>query len=154
MYTYGMTKLTQHFTLDEFTVSETAARKGYPNVPAPHTNERNHLTRLAETMELVRDMLGGKPILVTSGYRSPKVNAAVGGSKTSKHMEGLACDFICPGYGTPLLICKAIEPHVRELGIDQLIHEFATWVHLGLRDGEPRHQVLTIDTKGTRNGLS
>jgi hypothetical protein len=43
---------------------------------------------------------------------------------------------------------------MKELGIDQLIHEYDTWVHLGLRDGDPRHQALTIDTKGTRNGFA
>jgi hypothetical protein len=67
-------------------------------------------------------------------------------------MSGLAVDFSCPGFGTPRAICKALEPHMKELGIDQLIHEYDTWVHLGLRD-PPRHMALTIDTKGTRTGF-
>jgi zinc D-Ala-D-Ala carboxypeptidase len=149
-----MTMLTEHFTLEEFTDSQTAARKGIPNVPPVGSPERANLMRTAETMELVRMMLGDKPVLVSSGYRSPAVNAAVGGSKSSAHMSGLAVDFSCPGFGTPKAICKKLEPRMRELGIDQLIHEFDSWVHLGLTGGAPRHQALTIDNKGTRSGFA
>lgn len=145
--------LTPHFSLEEFTTSETAARKGIHNVPKDGSPERMNLQRTAETMEDVRKILGDKPILISSGYRSPAVNKAVGGSQNSFHMQGLAVDFICPGFGTPLEICKALEPHMAKLGIDQLIHEFGTWVHLGLRGDSPRHQTLTIDGKGTRTGF-
>lgn len=147
-----MTQLTEHFTLEEFTDSQTAARKGIPNVP-PAIEHRN-LVRTAEAMEKVRTLLGDKPILVSSGYRSPAVNAAVGGSKSSAHMSGLAVDFSCPGFGTPKAICKKLEPHMRALGVDQLIHEYDSWVHLGLSAGEPRHMALTIDNKGTRHGFA
>ena len=144
--------LTPNFTLEEFTISETAARAGINNVPHASSHERKNLQRTAEVMEKVRAILG-HPILISSGYRSRPVNEAVGGSSSSAHIHGMAADFICPGFGTPLQICKALEPHMRELGIDQLIHEFATWVHLGLRH-DPRHQCLTIDTKGTRSGFA
>lgn len=146
--------LTPHFTLEEFTDSQTAARKGIPNVPRADSQERKNIQRTAEVMEKVRTLLGGKPILISSGYRSPKVNAAVGGSKSSAHMSGLAVDFSCPGFGTPRAICKKLEPHMKELQIDQLIHEFNSWVHLGLRGGDPRQMALTIDTKGTRSGFA
>ena len=149
-----MTQLTPNFTLEEFTDSQTAARKGIPNVPRPASQEHQNLQRTAEVMELVRTILGGHPILISSGYRAPKVNKAVGGSKASKHMHGLACDFSCPGFGSPLEICKALEPHMQTLGIDQLIHEYNGWVHLGLSAGEPRHMAMTIDTKGARNGFA
>jgi zinc D-Ala-D-Ala carboxypeptidase len=149
-----MTQLTPHFTLEEFTDSQTAARKGIPNVPPMGSPERANLQRTAEVMETVRIILGNHPILVSSGYRSPAVNAAVGGSKSSAHMSGLAVDFSCPSFGTPLQICKRLEPAMRELGIDQLIHEYETWVHLGLTGGAPRHQALTIDNKGTRSGFA
>jgi zinc D-Ala-D-Ala carboxypeptidase len=149
-----MTQLTEHFALSEFTDSQTAARKGVANVPPANSRERKNLIRTAEVMEKVRTLLGDKPILISSGYRSPQVNAAVGGSKSSAHMSGLAVDFSCPGFGAPRAICKALEPHMRELGIDQLIHEYDTWVHLGLRDGDPRHQALTIDSKGARSGFA
>jgi len=105
-------------------------------------------------MEEVRTILGDKPILVSSGYRSPAVNAAVGGSKSSAHMSGLAVDFSCPGFGTPRAICVALSPHMKKLGVDQLIYEYDTWVHLGLTGGTPRHQALTIDNKGTRSGFA
>lgn len=149
-----MTNLTPHFTLSEMTDSQTAARKGINNVPASGSQERKNLQRTAETMEKVRTILGDKPILISSGYRSPQVNAAVGGSKSSAHMSGLAIDFSCPGFGTPRAICHKLHPHMKDLGIDQLIHEFDTWVHLGLTAGTPRHQAMTIDNKGTRNGFA
>jgi zinc D-Ala-D-Ala carboxypeptidase len=149
-----MTQLTPHFTLEEFTDSQTAARKGIKNIPPENSQERKNIQLTAETMELVRTKLGDKPILISSGYRSPQVNAAVGGSKSSAHMSGLAVDFSCPGFGTPKQICKKLEPIMKELGIDQLIHEYDTWVHLGLTSGTPRHMAMTIDNKGTRNGFA
>ena len=148
------TQLTPHFSLEEFTDSQTAARKNIPNVPSANSQEMKNIQRTAETMERVRILLDGKPILVSSGYRSPKVNAAVGGAKTSAHVHGLAVDFSCPGFGSPIQICKKLEPHMKELGIDQLIHEYQTWVHLGLTSGEPRRMALTIDNRGTRSGFA
>jgi zinc D-Ala-D-Ala carboxypeptidase len=150
-----VTNLTPHFTLEEFTDSQTAARNGVHNVPKEGSQARENLQRLAETMERVRTILNNAPILISSGYRAPKVNAMVGGSKNSKHMSGLAADFTCPGFGAPLAICDELEDYMIELEIDQLIHEFETWVHLGLcaKDMQPRHQTLTIDTKGTRHGF-
>jgi zinc D-Ala-D-Ala carboxypeptidase len=149
-----MTQLTPNFTLEEFTDSQTAARRGLNNVPPPSSHERKGIQRTAEVMEKVRTLLGDKPILVSSGYRSPPVNAAVGGSKNSAHMSGLAVDFSCPGFGTPKQICKKLEPHMKALGVDQLIHEYDTWVHLGLSASAPRHMAMTIDNRGTRNGFA
>ncbi|OWY35310.1 D-Ala-D-Ala carboxypeptidase family metallohydrolase [Herbaspirillum aquaticum] len=146
-----MDKLTDHFSLSEMTVSETAARKGIDNTPSPAIIK--NLTRTAQLLERVRVLLGSKPILVSSGYRSPALNAAVGGSKTSAHMQGLAADFICPGFGTPLAICQRLD----SLGVefDQLIQEGA-WVHIGLAaEGiKPRRQVLTakFSSVGTTYG--
>lgn len=148
------TQLTPHFTLEEFTDSQTAARNGIHNVPHISSPERKNLLRCAATMEQVRTILGDKPILISSGYRSPTVNMMVGGSKGSFHMSGLAVDFSCPGFGTPYAICKKLEPHMRNLCIDQLIHEYGTWVHLGLSASDPRHMALTIDNKGTRSGFA
>ena len=147
-----MTKLTEHFTLEEFIDSQTAARKGINNAPPPL--EYENLKRTAGVLEKVRPILGGHPILISSGYRSRRVNAEVGGSANSAHMHGLAVDFSCPGFGAPRSICRTLEPHMKELGVDQLIHEFNTWVHLGLRGGAPpRHIALTINHKGTRQGF-
>jgi zinc D-Ala-D-Ala carboxypeptidase len=120
------------------TASQIAARFGIDNYPPPDVYA--NLQRLAETLERVRAILKF-PILVSSGYRSPKVNFAVGGSDSSAHMKGLAADFICPGFGTPFQVCEAILDS--DIEFDQLIHEYGRWIHLGLSDGVPRLQPLT-----------
>lgn len=148
------TWLTPHFSLEELTDSQTAARRGIANVPHPNSPERKNLQLVAEVMETVRTILGDHPILISSGYRCPPLNKAVGGSKGSAHMAGLAVDFSCPGFGAPRAICMKLKPRMVELGIDQLIHEYGTWVHLGLSADKPRHQAMTIDTKGLRAGIA
>jgi hypothetical protein len=92
-------------------------------------------------------------VTILSGFRCDDVNAAVGGAVGSAHLYGLACDFVIPAFGTPLEVCKAIEPHMSFLQIDQLIYE-VDWVHLGLAgDGPPRCQCLTINNSGTTEGF-
>lgn len=139
--------LSKHFHLSEFTTSQKAARQRLDNTPSWAIT--GNLERLAATMEKVRPLLGNKPILITSGYRSPAVNRAVGGSRTSAHMRGEAADFICPGFGTPLEICRAIA--ASDIGFDQLIEE-GTWVHLGI-GGHWRREVLTWDGETYTKGL-
>jgi len=140
--------LSPHFTLDEFLVSQTASREGIDNTPTPEHKE--NLKRTAEVMESVRRLLGDQPITVLSGYRSVALNDAVGGSATSAHCFGLACDFTCPGFGTPHEICLFLAEHVELLDIDQLIDEYPPtgWVHIGLSEGEARCQVAMIDGSG------
>lgn len=133
--------LSPHFTLEELTRSDKAAQLKNPN--NPNEKERANLKRLAATLEQVRDVLGQSPILISSGFRNERVNAAVGGSRTSAHRYGLAADFTSPKYGSVLDVCYAI----RDSGImfDQLIYEYGRWVHLGLCDcPKPRRQVLRI----------
>jgi zinc D-Ala-D-Ala carboxypeptidase len=146
------TKLSEHFTLEEMTVSQNAARAGISNIPAGQ--ELENLGILAKRMELVRSLLGNVPITVSSGYRSPEVNKLAGGATNSAHLSGLACDFIAPGFGDPLAICHKLEEHKDELQYDQLIHEFASWVHIGFTRGDPRLMALTIDNGGTRSGFA
>ena len=133
--------LTEHFALEEFTVSNTGERLGIDNTPES-LRIRANLVRTAELMERIRELLG-RPVIITSGYRCPALNKAVGGAVSSAHMEGLAADFIAPAYGTPYEVCRALAQNLTEFGIDQLIFEH-TWTHVGLRDGEPRKQVLTL----------
>ena len=132
-------KLSENFDLNEFTASETAARKRIDNTPTPAVVE--NLKRLCETLEQVRNVLG-RPVIITSGYRSPAVNAAVGGTATSQHCFGLAADITVPGM-TPLQVCQAIQ----RAGIqyDQLIHEFEAWTHISIPavGKGPRSEELT-----------
>ena len=140
--------LSANFTLEELTRSEVALRKGLDNTPDAETIA--NLTELALALEKVRDLLG-KPIHINSAYRGPKVNSAVGGSKTSAHMKGYAADFVCPAFGTPQDICHSIMDST--IDYDQLIHEFGAWVHISI-DPQMRRMNLTIDSQGTRNGIA
>lgn len=136
-----MLRLSEHFTLDELTLSQEAARRGISNIPS--RDAITNLTDLANLLEDVRALLGC-PILISSGYRSSELNKAIGGATTSRHVFGLAADFTAPRYGSPLAVAKAIA--ASDLPFDQVIHEFGRWVHLGLSPpGEPhRRQTLTI----------
>lgn len=125
-------------------LSQTAAREGIDNKPAPDIVKNLRVT--CELLEHVRTLLGNVPIVVSSGYRSPALNKAVGGSKNSAHMQGFAVDFTAPAFGTPLQIARAISGS--DLVYDQLIHEFGVWVHLGLSAGTPRREDLSIFTAG------
>ena len=140
-----MTRLSAHFSLDEFTTSQTAARRSIDNTPSPDVMQA--LKNTAQGLEAVRVRLGCAPIIVTSGYRSPRLNRAIGGSKNSQHMTGQAADFIAPAFGNPSEVVAAL----RDSGIeyDQLILEFGRWVHISFAP-KPRHMALIIDAEGTR----
>lgn len=134
-------KLTPHFRLSEFTRSNTATNLGIDNTPS--VEHLANLERLAKTLENVRTVLGNNPVLISSGYRSPELNRAVGGSATSDHSNGLAVDFTCPGFGPVSEVCQAIVDS--GIPFDQLIYEQgagSNWVHLGL-GARMRQQVLS-----------
>lgn len=131
-------RLSEHFSLDEMTVSATGTRLGLKNVPTQ--TALAVLTKTARRMEEVRDLLGGKPIIVLSGYRAPAINKAVGGSSNSAHMTGHAVDFICPGFGPPSKVAAHLAQHLTDY--DQIIEEFGNWVHIGFGPGQ-RMQKLT-----------
>lgn len=130
--------LTKHFTLAELTISAAGARKGLSNKPTPTVLAI--LRQTAARMEEIRALLGNKPILITSGYRSDAVNKLVGGSKTSAHVLGWAIDFTCPAFGTSAQVAAHVAKHLR--GFDQIIEEFGQWVHVGFGPGQ-RGQKLT-----------
>ncbi len=120
-------KISEHFTLEELTFSEAAARLGLDNTPIPIVI--TNLGLVVTVMEQIRTLLGDRPIIVHSGYRSAEINQAVGGVATSAHCRGLACDFVCPAFGTPTEAALAILRS--EIEYDQLILEYG-WVHVGL----------------------
>jgi zinc D-Ala-D-Ala carboxypeptidase len=141
-------QFSEYFTLAEFTASQTADRIGASKSPPPAVLAR--LERTAQLLDVVRHALG-QPILVSSGYRSPEVNKAVGGSPTSAHVLGYAVDFICPRFGSPLVVARAISGNAL-LYYDQLIHEYGRWVHISF-DPRFRRQDLTISGNGVQQGL-
>jgi hypothetical protein len=137
--------LSEHFSLEELTIT---AQRHLDNTPGDEVVE--HLRALAARLEQVRALLQGKPIHINSGYRSPAVNRAVGGSPTSDHPNGWCADFICPGFGTPLDICRVISKSGVEF--DQLIEE-GSWVHLSASP-KNRGEVLTkVAGGGYHKGL-
>lgn len=138
--------LTPNFTLEELTLSQTAARRGLDNTP--DAVALKNLERLARTLEQVRELLGGKPVNINSGFRAPAVNRAVGGSSKSAHVNGLAVDFTVTHFGSVLETAHAIRGS--SIAYDQLIFEFGHWVHLGLASDETlaRRQDLSIMVAG------
>jgi zinc D-Ala-D-Ala carboxypeptidase len=140
--------LTPHFTLEELTASETAERNGWDN--SPNDQELANLTRLADFLEQVKVILGGKPIMISSGLRTKKVNDAVGSKDSSQHRTGCACDFRVPSM-TPDEVVKSVI--ASGIAYDQIIREFDRWTHISIPNNEdtsPRKQALIIDKTGTR----
>jgi len=140
-----MTRLTPHFTLEEFTFSQTAARKGIDNTP--HEGILDNLCILANGMEDVRNLLNA-PIHVSSGYRCPELNDLLGSKRTSQHTQGLACDFTSNAYGSPQIIFADIISS--DIRYNQLILEFDRWIHISFVEdgGTPRKQALIINGEG------
>lgn len=141
--------LTLNFTLSELVYSGAAYKLGINNQPSQA--ELENLQSLAETLQIIRDAIS-VPITVSSGFRCAELNKAVGGSKTSSHMQGLAADIHAKDY-TPKLLAEFIVG----LGIDfdQLILEkvgSAEWVHIGINKPN-RKQVLTYQNGMYQNGL-
>ena len=142
-----MIMLSPHFTVQELVRSDIAIRKGIYNFPTADVLE--NLGVLAQKLETVRVILG-RPVYISSGYRSEELNADIGGSKTSAHMLGLAADFECPAFGTPREVFEYLRKHEQEIGYDQLILEFPPngWIHLGIkREGLRRGESLVYNGK-------
>ena len=137
--------LSPHFTLEELTHTEHRELENTPN-----ETELANLKRLAEFLETVKGVLGGKPILVSSAFRSKAVNDSVGSKDTSQHRVGCAADLRVPSM-TPDEVVKAII--ASGIGYDQVIREFDRWTHISVpnnHNGTPRKQALIIDKQGTR----
>jgi hypothetical protein len=133
------TLLTAHFALEELACTQ---HREFDNRPPPEVVGALRVT--AARMEDVRRLLGDRTITVSSGYRCPALNRAVGGSRTSAHLSGHAVDFNCYGFGDPLAVCRALAES--EIAFDQLIEE-GSWCHISF-DPRLRGQVLTRRADG------
>jgi uncharacterized protein YcbK (DUF882 family) len=140
-----MTQLSPHFSLEELTHTD---HRQFDN--APNQDELANLNRLASFLEQVKSVLGGKPIMINSAFRSKQVNDAVGSRDTSQHRIGCAADMRVPGM-TPDEVVKAVI--ASGIGYDQIIREFDRWTHISIPnhpEDKPRQQALIIDKMGTR----
>lgn len=133
-------KRIKYFKLSEFINSATAKRIGIDNTPSFEIVD--NLNRLADYLDGIREKLG-KPILVNSGYRCPRLNKAVGGVANSQHQKGLAADLVSADM-------ESLEKVLRETGgFDQLIKEHrkgsnSFWFHVSVcnRNCKPRNQII------------
>ena len=154
-----LSQLSEHFTLAEFCATQ---HRGIDNaLPADLLPAARDTCAMLERIRahLARYAAREVPVHISSGYRCPALNAAVGGATSSDHMRAMAVDFTVPAAGLPHEIALSLEPMVDVLGIGQLIQEFATadgggWVHISTRrQPNPANRVITIDRSGTRTGI-
>ena len=140
--------LSPNFTLEELTRSEAAARNGWDNTP--NEAEIENLKRLAALLQEVKAAVGGKPVLINSGFRSKQVNDAVGSKDSSQHRLACAADLRVPGMTPRQVVEACIEAKVP---FDQIILEFDAWTHISVPntpDAAPRGSKLIIDRQGVR----
>jgi hypothetical protein len=137
--------LTEHFTLEELTAT---SHREFDNTP--NADEIANLTRLAIFLERVKAKLGGKPVMINSGFRSKQVNDSVGSKDTSQHRIGCAADLRIPGMAPREVVQTIIDSG---LPYDQIILEFDAWTHISVPSNAglfARRQALIIDKAGTR----
>lgn len=141
-------KLSKNFTLEELTFSLTANNHGIDNTP--NTEQKAALKRLCvEVLQPIRDAWG-QPIVVSSGYRCPKLNAAIGGVKNSQHLQGQAADIKAsnPNDNGKLHSCIKKLVQSGQIKVGQLIWEYGSktcpkWVHVSLPSvGKKNKQLL------------
>ena len=137
-------KLSDHFTLGEMIRSGTASRMGIKNIP--NAGQIKSLQAWCENIGQPTRNRFGRPVIVTSGFRSEKLNTRIGGSKSSQHCKGEASDFTVARLSN-LEVCRWI---ISYLEFDQLIYEFGEsgWIHCSFREGNNRKQVLRAVRKG------
>lgn len=160
--TSGSTRLSEHFTVAEFTASRTAADRGIDNdLPIDLLpNARATAAMLERIRSYLSDLKGQTvPIIIQSGYRSPELNAAVGGSRRSDHLQALAADWRAPAFGRPVDVARALADAVDELGIGQLINEYPDrggngWVHTSVQaPALTFNKIITVTAAGTVAGV-
>ena len=148
LYTRYDMRLSKHFTLGEMTKSQTANRRGIDNQPDGEAIENLRMWCHAIGEPVREEFM--RPVVVSSGYRSPELNIAIGGSSVSQHMTGEAVDFEIPGISN-FEVARFIE---RALTFDQLILEFYTpgqpnsgWVHCSYRSRGMQNRQMSLTAK-------
>ena len=146
-----MTQITKHFSLQEIISSSTASRLGLDNTP--NEEQIENLKALCENiLEPLREYYESRPIMISSGYRSPALCEKLGSSKTSQHTQGQAVDFEIPGFDN-----KEVAAHIKNnFDFDQLISEYyedgipdSGWIHVSFKkDGSNRKECLIKDKSG------
>ena len=144
-------QLTPHFTLEEFTRSAMALLKGIDNTP--DAGQLENIKKTAQHMEHVRELLGGHPIHISSGFRSAALNKAVGGASHSSHLTGFAVDFTCPGFGSVKEVCMHLKNS--DIKFDQIIYEQGRthWCHIGFGEKMRREVLSWKSGKGHALGI-
>jgi zinc D-Ala-D-Ala carboxypeptidase len=147
-------KLSPHFTLAELMASTKAAQLKIDNTPPPELVPRLVLT--AEMLERIRSTLN-VPVIVTSGYRCPWLNRAVGGLTSSDHTQGHAADIVAPRFGSAYDVAALLAPLASVLGIGQIILEGIKgkqWVHVSTHAPEKAvNRVITVTDAGAFAGI-
>jgi hypothetical protein len=143
-------QLSENLSLAEVMRSETAKRKGVSNMPTPEHIE--NFKKLAENIFQPIRKHFGKPIHISSGYRSAALNKAIGGASSSQHCTGEAIDIDMDG--TAITNAEIFNYIKNNLSFDQLIWEFGTdknpdWVHVSYEStGKQRKQILKAVKQG------
>ncbi len=139
-----MKNISRFITYEEATISQTAVRKKISNIPSDIELLNMEFVAL-NIFDKVREHFG-VPLRVSSFYRSPKLNKAVGGAKTSQHMKGEAIDMQGTGKVTNAMIFEFVKNNLK---FDQLIWEFGTktnpaWVHVSLSKSNNRNKIIFV----------
>ena len=128
-----------NFTMSEFLKSDTAIKYNIPNVPDTKALD-NLLNLIVYCLQPIRDYLG-KPMIISSGFRSARINQLVHGVTNSQHLSGQAADFVVPGESVAGIIFKIQTSNIE---YDQIINEYDKWVHISFNKGHNRKMYRKI----------
>lgn len=131
----------KYFTIEELTKSNTATKLHIDNTP--NVNQKKNLEELIQLLDKIREKWGS-PIIVTSGFRCNKLNNAVGGSKTSQHLQGQAADIISKNNKELFLLIRKMIMD-KEINVGQLINEKNySWIHISTPHLLRNNQIIAL----------